>query len=140
MYNKNLPWKTGLTPEFEDGVKIFIEWAKGQRGHIDGDKIRCPCRKCKNTKFETTGEVSYHLCMREFMPEYYNWTSHGDDSIQEYFEATTVPPVPEEQNLNAHVKGNYPHLGDEKQIDWHRGWFFMQPGRVVFLLLTMVCR
>ncbi|KAL0428286.1 UNVERIFIED_CONTAM: hypothetical protein Slati_3003400 [Sesamum latifolium] len=30
MYNKNLLGRAGLTPEFEDGVKTFIEWAKGQ--------------------------------------------------------------------------------------------------------------
>ncbi|KAL0307845.1 UNVERIFIED_CONTAM: hypothetical protein Scaly_2967900 [Sesamum calycinum] len=39
MYNKNLPGKAGLTPEFEDGVKTFIEWAKGQHKYMDGDKI-----------------------------------------------------------------------------------------------------
>ncbi|KAK4406532.1 hypothetical protein Sango_0659700 [Sesamum angolense] len=40
MYNKNLLGKAGLTSEFEDGVKTFIEWAKGQRKYMDGDKIR----------------------------------------------------------------------------------------------------
>ncbi|KAK4390184.1 hypothetical protein Sango_2081700 [Sesamum angolense] len=39
MYNKNLPGRAGLTPEFEDGVKTFIKWAKGQRRLMDGDKI-----------------------------------------------------------------------------------------------------
>ncbi|KAL0439379.1 UNVERIFIED_CONTAM: hypothetical protein Slati_2420900 [Sesamum latifolium] len=61
MYNKNIPERTGLTLEFEDGVNTFIEWAKDQRGHMDGDKIRCPYRKCKNTKFRTPDKVSYHL-------------------------------------------------------------------------------
>ncbi|KAL0307167.1 UNVERIFIED_CONTAM: hypothetical protein Sradi_6134000 [Sesamum radiatum] len=89
--------KAGLTPEFEDGVKTFREWAKGQRGHMDGDKIRRPCRKCKNTKFGTPDEVSYHLCMRGFMLEYYNWTSHSEESVQDYFKALTVPPVLEER-------------------------------------------
>ncbi|KAK4388285.1 hypothetical protein Sango_2435100 [Sesamum angolense] len=28
MYNKNLLGRAGLTPEFEDGVKIFIEWSR----------------------------------------------------------------------------------------------------------------
>ncbi|KAK4385676.1 hypothetical protein Sango_2691600 [Sesamum angolense] len=45
MYNKNLPGRAGLTPEFEDGVKTFIEWANGQRRHTDGQKIRCPLPK-----------------------------------------------------------------------------------------------
>ncbi|KAL0349978.1 UNVERIFIED_CONTAM: hypothetical protein Sradi_4147000 [Sesamum radiatum] len=68
MYNKNIQGRAGLTPEFENGVKTFIEWAKGHCGHMDGDKIRCSCQKCKNTKFETPDKVSYHLYMRGFMP------------------------------------------------------------------------
>ncbi|KAL0405153.1 UNVERIFIED_CONTAM: hypothetical protein Slati_3829200 [Sesamum latifolium] len=105
--------------EFEDGVKTFIEWAKGQRGHMDGDKIRCPFQKCKNTKFRTQNEVSYHLCMRGFMAEYYNWTSHDEESVSEYFEAATVPPVSEEPTPATHVEGNnHPHWGDEQHMDW----------------------
>ncbi|KAL2240148.1 UNVERIFIED_CONTAM: hypothetical protein Sindi_0656000 [Sesamum indicum] len=71
MYDKNLSGRSGLTPEFEDGVKTFIKWAKCQHGHMDGDKIKCPFRKCKNTKFRIP-----------------------DD---EYFDAVTAPLVQEEQ-------------------------------------------
>ncbi|KAL0454855.1 UNVERIFIED_CONTAM: hypothetical protein Slati_0824700 [Sesamum latifolium] len=106
MYNKNFPEMADLTPEFEHGVKNFIEWAKGQRGHMDGDKIRFPCRKCKNTKFRTPDEVSYHLCMRGFTVEYYNWTSHGEESVLEYFEVATVPLVSAEPTPTAHVEAN----------------------------------
>ncbi|KAL0358104.1 UNVERIFIED_CONTAM: hypothetical protein Scaly_1496100 [Sesamum calycinum] len=52
MYNKNLWGRAGLTPEFEDGVKTFIEWVKVQSRHMDGDKIRCPCRKYKTQSLE----------------------------------------------------------------------------------------
>ncbi|KAL0445437.1 UNVERIFIED_CONTAM: hypothetical protein Slati_2266400, partial [Sesamum latifolium] len=62
MYHKNLSGRARFTLEFEDGVKTFIEWAKCQRGHMDGGKIRCPCRKCNNTKFITPDDVSYHRC------------------------------------------------------------------------------
>ncbi|KAL0337634.1 UNVERIFIED_CONTAM: hypothetical protein Scaly_2038500 [Sesamum calycinum] len=105
MYNKNLPRRAGLTPEFEDRVKTFIKWAKGQRRHMNGDKIRCPCRKCKNTKFGMPDEVSYHLCMQGFMPEYYNWISHGEDIVQDYFEAPSVPQVSEEPTPTGHFEG-----------------------------------
>ncbi|KAL0345548.1 UNVERIFIED_CONTAM: hypothetical protein Sradi_4386100 [Sesamum radiatum] len=128
MYNKNLLGRAGLTLEFEDGIKTFIKWGKDQRGHMDGDKIRCPCRKCKNTKFRTPDEVSYHLCMLGFIPEYYNWTSHGDESVPEYFEAATIPPVSEEQTAAAHVEGNYPHWGDEQHMDWGQRMVLMQLG------------
>ncbi|KAL0455724.1 UNVERIFIED_CONTAM: hypothetical protein Slati_0911600 [Sesamum latifolium] len=118
MYNKNLPERADLTPEFEDGIKIFIEWAKGQRGHMDGDKIRCSCRKCKNTKFRTSDEVSYHLCRRGFTIEYYNWTSHGEESVPEYFEAANVPPVSAEPTSVVHVEANnHLHWGDEQHMN-----------------------
>ncbi|KAL0411462.1 UNVERIFIED_CONTAM: hypothetical protein Slati_3735900 [Sesamum latifolium] len=138
MYNKNLPGMAGLTPEFEDGVKTFIEWAKGQRGHMDGDKIRCPCRKYKNTKFRTPDEVSYHLCNTA---EYYNWTSHGEESVPEYFVAATVPPVSAEPTPAAHVEANnHPNWGDEQYMRTAQRMVFMQPVRVNFLLLMMVCK
>ncbi|KAL0381180.1 UNVERIFIED_CONTAM: hypothetical protein Sangu_0182300 [Sesamum angustifolium] len=30
------------------------------------------------------------------MAEYYNWTSHGEDIVQDYYEAPSVPQVSEE--------------------------------------------
>ncbi|KAL0352321.1 UNVERIFIED_CONTAM: hypothetical protein Scaly_1620800 [Sesamum calycinum] len=42
------------------------------------------------------------------MPEYYNWTSHGEEIVQEYFKAPTVPPLSEERTPAGHVEGNYP--------------------------------
>ncbi|KAL0433743.1 UNVERIFIED_CONTAM: hypothetical protein Slati_2708600 [Sesamum latifolium] len=44
------------------------------------------------------------------MPEYYNWTSHGDERVQEYFEAITAPPLQDE--------GTSKQLGDATQINW----------------------
>ncbi|KAL0313698.1 UNVERIFIED_CONTAM: hypothetical protein Scaly_2909700 [Sesamum calycinum] len=105
MYNKNFSGRANLKPEFEDGVKTFIKWAKGQCRHMDGDKIRCPYRKCKNTKFGTPDEVNYHLCMQGFMVECYNWTSHGEDIVQDYYEAPSVPQVSEEPTSTGHVEG-----------------------------------
>ncbi|KAL0420722.1 UNVERIFIED_CONTAM: hypothetical protein Slati_3095100 [Sesamum latifolium] len=125
MHNKNFLGRAGLTPEFEDGVKTFIESAKGQRGHMDRDKIRCPCQKCKNTKFRTPNKVSYHLCMRGFMAEYHNWTSHGKESASEYFEAATVPPVSEEPTPAAYVEdNNHLYWGDDQHMDWTQRMVF----------------
>ncbi|KAL0357397.1 UNVERIFIED_CONTAM: hypothetical protein Scaly_1425400 [Sesamum calycinum] len=39
MYEKNLPNRAGLTPEFEDSVIAFIEWAK--HAYMDDEKIKC---------------------------------------------------------------------------------------------------
>ncbi|KAL0439005.1 UNVERIFIED_CONTAM: hypothetical protein Slati_2383500 [Sesamum latifolium] len=103
MYEKNLPNRAGLTPEFQDGVTAFTEWAKSQQAYMDSEKIRCPCRKCKNTVFKIPDEVNFDLYMKGFMPEYYNWTSHGEERVQEYFEAVTAPHLQDKQNPPALV-------------------------------------
>ncbi|KAL0451709.1 UNVERIFIED_CONTAM: hypothetical protein Slati_1149000 [Sesamum latifolium] len=93
MYEKNLSNRAGLTSEFEDGVTAFIEWTKSQHAYMDGEKIRCPCRKCKNEVLKIPDEINFDLYMKSFMPEYYNWTSHGEERVQEYFEPVTAPPL-----------------------------------------------
>ncbi|KAL2248210.1 UNVERIFIED_CONTAM: hypothetical protein Sindi_2673300 [Sesamum indicum] len=102
MYDKNHLRRAGLIHELEDGVKTFKKWAKCLHGHMDGDKTRCPCRKCKNTKSRRPNDVSYHLCMRGFMPECDNWTSHGEKRVQEYFDAVVPPLVLMKQIPAAH--------------------------------------
>ncbi|KAL0355391.1 UNVERIFIED_CONTAM: hypothetical protein Sradi_3986000 [Sesamum radiatum] len=110
MYEKNLPNRQGLTPQFQDGVIAFIEWAKSQHAYMDGDKIRCLCRKCKNKLFKVTDEVNFDLYMKDFIPEYYNWTSHGEERVQEYFEAVTAPLLQDEVTST--------QLGDATHINW----------------------
>ncbi|KAL0402324.1 UNVERIFIED_CONTAM: hypothetical protein Slati_4262300 [Sesamum latifolium] len=125
MYEKNLPNRQGLTPQFQDGIIAFIEWVKSQHAYMDGDKIRCPCRKCKNELFKMTDEVNFNLYMKGFMPEYYNWTSHGEERVQEYFEAVTAPPLQDEQTTAAPVEeGTSTQLGDATQINWAQRMVF----------------
>ncbi|KAL0420403.1 UNVERIFIED_CONTAM: hypothetical protein Slati_3063200 [Sesamum latifolium] len=110
MYEKNLPNRQLLTSQFQDGFIAFIEWSKSQHAYMDGDKIRCPYRKCKDELFKTTDEVNFDLYMKYFMPEYYNWTSHGEERVQEYFEVVTAPPLQDEVTST--------QLGDATQINW----------------------
>ncbi|KAL0322233.1 UNVERIFIED_CONTAM: hypothetical protein Scaly_2519700 [Sesamum calycinum] len=106
MYNKNLLGRASLTPEFENGVKTFIEWAKGRHRHMNGDKIRRPCQKCKNTKFGTPDE--------------------------DYFESPSVPQVSEEPTPVSHVEGNYPQWGDEQHMDEAQKMVFYAAGLSYF--------
>ncbi|KAL0400271.1 UNVERIFIED_CONTAM: hypothetical protein Sradi_2370400 [Sesamum radiatum] len=86
MYEKNLPNRAGLTPEFEDGVTAFIEWAKSQHAYMEGEKIKCPCRKCKNKVFKTPdkdgapddGTRSYNTDVGP--SSYYGKTPYGYES------------------------------------------------------------
>ncbi|KAL0413623.1 UNVERIFIED_CONTAM: hypothetical protein Sradi_1564000 [Sesamum radiatum] len=45
MYEKNLPNRADLTPEFEDGVTAFIEWAKSRHAYIDEAKLGRPLKQ-----------------------------------------------------------------------------------------------
>ncbi|KAL0310273.1 UNVERIFIED_CONTAM: hypothetical protein Scaly_2944200 [Sesamum calycinum] len=44
------------------------------------------------TTFIDGPSLNMHLWMK-----YYNWTSHGEERVKEYFEAITAPPLQEEQ-------------------------------------------
>ncbi|KAL0401976.1 UNVERIFIED_CONTAM: hypothetical protein Slati_4227500 [Sesamum latifolium] len=71
--------------------------------------------------------------MRGFTAEYYNWTSHGEESVPEYFEAATVPPVSEEPTPAAHIEANnHPHWGDEQHMDWALRMVFYAVGPSYF--------
>ncbi|XP_042388266.1 uncharacterized protein LOC121980336 isoform X2 [Zingiber officinale] len=83
MYNKNLPNRRGLTDEFITGLRQFMNFACSQVEYMDGNKIRCPCRKCHNGKFLPSDKVEEHLCRFGFTPNYYNWTSHGEPFISD---------------------------------------------------------
>ncbi|KAL0445961.1 UNVERIFIED_CONTAM: hypothetical protein Slati_1724000 [Sesamum latifolium] len=62
--------------------------------------------------------------MRECTTEYYNWTSHGEESVPE-FEAATVSPMSEEPTPAAHVEANnHPQWGDEQHMDWAQRMVF----------------
>ncbi|KAL0447665.1 UNVERIFIED_CONTAM: hypothetical protein Slati_1894400 [Sesamum latifolium] len=118
MYEKNMPNREGLTTEFEDSVTAFIECVKSQHTYMVSEKIRCPCRKCKNKVFKTLNEVNFDLYMKSLMPEYYNWTSHGEEGVQEYFEAVTTPPLKDEQTPPAPAEeGISTHWVDAVQMN-----------------------
>ncbi|KAK4386349.1 hypothetical protein Sango_2505500 [Sesamum angolense] len=59
-----------------------------------------------------------------FISKYYNWTSHGEESVHDYFEALIVPPVSEERIPTGHVEGNYPQWDDEQHMDWAQRMIF----------------
>ncbi|KAL0340292.1 UNVERIFIED_CONTAM: hypothetical protein Sradi_4546000 [Sesamum radiatum] len=125
MHENNLPNRASLTPEFEYGVTAFIKWVKSQHAYMDGEKIKYPCRKCKNEVFKTPNEVNFDLYMKGFLPEYYNRTSHDEERVQEYFQTVTVPPFQDKQTRPAPTEeGTSTHWGDATQIDWAQTMIF----------------
>ncbi|CAH9094712.1 unnamed protein product [Cuscuta europaea] len=85
MYRQNRSWmyekhgeKRGIRDEFLKGIEQFIKFALEQKNFMDGDKIRCPCTKCKNLKFKDSDDVAWDLYKKGFVDNYYNWTAHGE--------------------------------------------------------------
>ncbi|KAJ8769652.1 hypothetical protein K2173_005255 [Erythroxylum novogranatense] len=70
-----------INPEFVHGVDSFIHYACSQHAYMDGQKIRCPCSKCRHKCFLTIDEVKLHLLRKGFVPNYFEWTRHGEPLI-----------------------------------------------------------
>ena len=88
MSNMDRSWMyRRLTPdgyinlEFAEGVQHFIEYASSQPAYMDGLKIRCPCKKCKHRCYLPTEEVHLHILKKGFVPNYFEWTRHGEPLI-----------------------------------------------------------
>jgi len=72
-----------ICPEFIAGVRRFINFAFSIDENVSGGKIRCLCVRCKNQKFLMEEDVYKHLFSRGFLPDYENWTVHGEPYVSE---------------------------------------------------------
>ena len=73
-----LPNHEGIKRGYLEGVDKFVEFATSQLDYMDGQKMKCPCQKCRNRRFELPDNVKEHLYKRGFMDDYYWWTAHGE--------------------------------------------------------------
>ncbi|CAL9025555.1 unnamed protein product [Prunus brigantina] len=62
--------------EYLDGIEDFIEFAR--RHNPGATRIRCPCRRCNNTLWETTENVEFHLVRNGMIETYSIWNLHGE--------------------------------------------------------------
>ncbi|KAF5814679.1 putative Transposase-associated domain-containing protein [Helianthus annuus] len=62
---------------FVNGVHTFLNFAF-ERACVNGGKIKCPCTKCLNMKYQSRQTVLDHLICSGFRPEYLNWVYHGE--------------------------------------------------------------
>nr|XP_009598167.1 uncharacterized protein LOC104094019 [Nicotiana tomentosiformis] len=82
MYNRLVPSRKGVTTEFLEGVQGFVEFALMQHDFVSNGSIRCPCSRCRNISgFLEPHDVRAHLYKHGFMPNYYQWESHGEPFI-----------------------------------------------------------
>ena len=90
--------KNRFGPEYKEGVKEFMEFARDRAD--SGNRIRCPCRKCKNMIHKTLDKVEDDLFIVGIDQGYTWWIHHGEDFHQRV-EATEVladPIVPNEED------------------------------------------
>ncbi|CAN6704449.1 unnamed protein product [Malus baccata var. baccata] len=98
--------------EYLDGIDKFTEFAT--RHNPGSTHIRCPCRRCNNSMWETFKNVQFHLVRNGMMETYTTWYHHGeqlDQASSSY--VTQVETVesnvdPSEQFMNI-VNDVYPY-------------------------------
>ena len=77
-----VPSRTTVTIEFIEGVHRFIEFAFMQPDYFSNGSITCPHLKCKNNSgFLEPYDIRSHLYNHGFMPNYYQWESHGESFV-----------------------------------------------------------
>ncbi|XP_057803652.1 uncharacterized protein LOC131018985 [Salvia miltiorrhiza] len=89
-----------LTGEFMDGLEVFIHYALSRPDLMIGNKIKCPCTKCKNKKFDTPMTVRVHLAKNGFIPRYHIWTMHGEALVQVPDVARRIVTIEEDREVN----------------------------------------
>ncbi|CAL9017719.1 unnamed protein product, partial [Prunus brigantina] len=62
--------------EYLDGIEDFIEFAR--RHNPGANRIRCPCKRCNNTLWETIENVGFHLVRNGMIETYSIWHLHGE--------------------------------------------------------------
>ncbi|XP_021756929.1 uncharacterized protein LOC110722015 [Chenopodium quinoa] len=67
-----------LRPEFVDGVEQLIRFCEAHPESPGIDEVRCPCLLCKNRRLHDANTVKLHLYKKGFIPDYYDWVSHGE--------------------------------------------------------------
>ncbi|XP_057417759.1 uncharacterized protein LOC130711967 [Lotus japonicus] len=102
MYNRVLPNRAGLSDAFYVGVETFISHACGLDQFLKTRTIRCPCVKCDCRKMQTADEVRVHLYRKGFRPNYFYWTSHGEEFPQPTpvtVQQQSIPNLDQEQTV-----------------------------------------
>ncbi|KAM3282972.1 hypothetical protein P3S67_026617 [Capsicum chacoense] len=80
MYNR-LDGCRAINSRFIFGVNKFIQFACSQQNCMNGNNIRCPCKKYRNIKYKDVEIVRYHLFPDEFVKDYFVWKHQGEKDV-----------------------------------------------------------
>ncbi|CAK8543573.1 unnamed protein product [Lathyrus sativus] len=108
MYDRTLPGRRGLTPNFEEGVNGFITWAFAQECCRREGGVRCPCLKCEcRSIISDPEEVERHLKRKGFIKNYWVWTYNGEQLPSNVYSKTT----------NTHASNSRSHMESDEQFN-----------------------
>jgi hypothetical protein len=62
-------------------VQGFINYTLSNLRNINGEGIRCPCKRCKNKKFLDRDVVTMHLLQKGFIEKYMCWYAHEEPYV-----------------------------------------------------------
>ncbi|KAI5318190.1 hypothetical protein L3X38_037898 [Prunus dulcis] len=147
--------------EYLDGIEDFIEFARGH--NLGTTRIRCPCRRCNNTLWETIENVGFHLVRNGMIETYSIWNLHGEQldhaSSSNATRANNVEPIvdPNDQvmdiiqdafpfastNINQEGKDDVPTPIDSVEFEQYEKVFKnanqeLYPGCESFSVLTAI--
>ncbi|XP_057809998.1 uncharacterized protein LOC131024507 [Salvia miltiorrhiza] len=99
MYINRFHDDGGLNSDFLAGLETFIEFASSRSLFMDGNNIKCPCKKCDNVFYKEPNTVRYHIAKFGFVQNYYTWRFQGETSVG----------MADEMNLDVGHKSNVHH-------------------------------
>lgn len=87
----------GIRLAFRAGVDDFVHVTQSYPRYMDGEKIKCLCKKCKNFRFEGIRDCTVHLYKFIFTFDSYKWTAQGEpfttrENVVDQMEKDDDPP------------------------------------------------
>lgn len=89
----------GLHSDFLAGLDTFINFASSQPMFMNGEKIKCPCKRCNNIPYKNKNVVRFHIKKYGFVLDYYTWIFQGETSGHTV-EHRTAGHITENRTLN----------------------------------------
>ncbi|EOY00094.1 Uncharacterized protein TCM_009580 [Theobroma cacao] len=80
MYQRLTP-NGFMRDELMNGIQEFIYFASFNPTFIWGNKTRCPCSQCSNTRFLSSDKVEVHFLKKGFIGAYTIWSLHGEHEL-----------------------------------------------------------
>ncbi|KAI3968070.1 hypothetical protein MKW92_019112, partial [Papaver armeniacum] len=86
--DKSWVHKDRWTNDYQDGVRLFLDYAFKNGFVTEDNKMRCPCRDCNNICYHTEKKMFEDLVLHGMMRSYTTWFHHGESSSSTVLSST----------------------------------------------------